>query len=71
MSPGTATGLAALAIFLFGGFIGYLFGKRRITIRTKLLEKNIAEAQAYLDYCKDGAEEEIKKLIERIKKHLG
>ena len=70
MSPETATGLAALGIFLFGGFIGYLFGKGRINIKTKLLKKNVAEAKAYLDYCMDGAEEEVKRLIERIKKYL-
>ena len=65
-----ATGLAILVVLLVGIFIGYLIGKGRIAIKTKLLEKNIAKAQAFLDECKGKTEEEVKELLEKIKEYL-
>ena len=70
MSPETMMGIASLVIFLIGGFIGYLFGKGRISIKTKLLERKIETARMFLDACKDKSEEEIKELIKKIKRYL-
>uniref|UniRef100_A0A6M3M7T0 Uncharacterized protein n=1 Tax=viral metagenome TaxID=1070528 RepID=A0A6M3M7T0_9ZZZZ len=70
MGPDTAMGLAALVIFLIGGFLGYLYGKGRIVFKTRLLEKNMAKAQMLLEKCKDKTAEEIKELLEKAKECL-
>ena len=70
MTPEMATGLAILVVLLVGILIGYLIGIGRIAIKTRLLEKNVDTARMFLDQCKDKAEEEVKRLIEKAKKYL-
>ena len=70
MTPEMATGLAILVVLLIGIFIGCLIGKGRIAIKTRLLEKNIAKVQTFLDECKDKTETEVKGLIEKARRYL-